>query len=79
MKKRQCKSKEWFKEMKCQGCSGHNEPHWAFDECGSLILWHNKKDKSPEWKVIACKWIPPDHKNWISPVDMIEKSYIYNK
>lgn len=75
---RQCKSHEGMKELDCQGVSGHLGPHWAYDPLGELILWKNKQDKDdPEWKRIACAWIPPGAKTYIHPKVMYKKSYLY--
>ena len=73
---RQCKSKDLMHDSRCQGIPNHKGPHWAYDSGGQLIQWVNKKDRCAEWKNIACRWIPPGYKTWISPVDMINQHYI---
>ena len=73
---KQCRSNDSMKDVRCQGIPGHTGPHWAYDEGGHLIQWVNKKEKDPKWKNIACSWIPPGHKSWISPVVMDKHHYI---
>ena len=73
----QCRSSNFMKNLRCQGCRGHDGPHWAYDAHGSLIRWKNKKDKDPKWKKIASEWIPPGHEKWVSPVEMYQFYYIH--
>ena len=73
---RQCKSKDFFKDLRCQGLPGHKGPHWGYDAGGHLIQWVNKKARDPKWKNIACSWIPPGSKGWISPINMDKYHYL---
>ena len=73
---KQCRSHDWLKKVHCQGVPRHTGPHWAYDSAGHLIRWKNKKDKDPKWKNIACSWSPPEHKSWISPLDMDKYCYL---
>lgn len=60
----------------CQGVNGHLGNHWYYRSDGSYAWAVNDKDP-PENKKrnIAGGWNPPDSKDWVSPVDMIDKHY----
>ncbi len=73
---KQCRSKDRMKDLQCQGIPSHKGPHWAYDAGGHLIQWKNKKEKDPEWKNIACAWIPPGAKRYISPEVMDKHHYM---
>lgn len=69
VRKPQCKHKI-FLAGECQGTEGHDGHHWCYRPDGSYF-WdmteeqrkNNKNDDA------VCGSIPPDHKNYISPVD----------
>lgn len=56
----------------CQGVEGHNGLHWRYDSSGNFCWSDNEFDP----KEGGCSGsTPPDHKNYISPVEMCNSHY----
>lgn len=60
----------------CQGIKGHEGDHWYYDNRGGYC-WHINGEASDPMDIVS-GMTPPDHKKWISPVDMIDKYYLRN-
>jgi len=69
--KEQCPHKSLF--GKCQGVDGHKGVHWSYNEHGSFCYKDNEADSSEN----GCSGsIPPDHKNYIAPLEMAKHYYM---
>jgi tRNA (cmo5U34)-methyltransferase len=77
--KKQCPCKVFMAD-KCQGVEGHEGDHWCYRPDGSYA-WDLQEAKRKE---IAdkdldegvCGQIPPDHKDYISPVVKTKEFYL---
>jgi len=72
----QCRSKDFFHELQCQGVQKHSGKHWAYCPAGNLILWLNKREVKKITPItIMLEDIPPGSKSYISPDKMFEKRW----
>jgi hypothetical protein len=73
-KPKRCQEEIFFHHQ-CEGIDGHDGPHWRYNSHGSLEQEDNEYDPKFGGGHITT---PPDHKDYIPPVDMMNKSYGYS-
>lgn len=61
---------------KCQGAEGHRGNHWRYRECGQYEWHRNDNDKETWQEHIAGGWTPPDHKDYVHPIDKQNDYYV---
>jgi hypothetical protein len=71
--KPQCPEKV-FIFRQCQGVEGHEGEHWCYRENGSFE-WSRDKDH-PDYENAASGSIPPDHKDYRTPLEMQQHYYM---
>lgn len=69
----QCPEEILF-SRKCQGVEGHAGDHWCYGGDGSYH--YEVRPDDPRRKENAAGMIPPGHKEWINPVEMMDKCYM---
>lgn len=69
----QCDQKV-FLSGECQGVKGHDGVHWCYHPSGSFE-WDKNEDNLHDDDVVAGS-TPPDHKDYVSPIDMQDKYWL---
>ena len=77
MKNKQCRSFYLFDGQRCQGATKHTSHHWCYNSAGFLCQWRSSKGlKMHEWAVSIT---PPGHRNYIEPLEMMKKHYLFGE